>query len=154
MVMDAEVLLASADGERVVPVKDFFTGPQQTVRKPGELIVEIRVPMKAGKAVFAKLGHRKAQTCSLATATVRLEMDGGVCKDARIVLGSMAPTPIRCTKAEALIAGKELDEDLIEKCAAQAIAESSPIDDQRATAWYRKTAGKALVARVVAEAAG
>ena len=154
MVMDAEVLLVSAGGERVVPVKDFFTGPQQTVRKPDELIVEIRVPLQAGKAAFHKLGRRKAQTCALASATARLEMDGKVCKDARIVLGSMAPTPIRCTKAEKMIAGKALDEDLIAKCAAEAIAESSPIDDQRATAWYRKKAGKALVARAVAQAAG
>lgn len=154
MVMDAEVLLVSAGGERVVPVKDFFTGPQQTVRKPDELIVEIRVPLQAGKAAFQKLGRRKAQTCALASATARLEMDGKVCKDARIVLGSMAPTPIRCIKAEGMITGKELDEGLIAKCAAEAIAESSPIDDQRATAWYRKQAGKALVARAVAQAAG
>ncbi len=94
MVMDAEVLLASAEGERVVPVKDFFTGPGETVRTPDELIVEIHVPLLAGKAVFKKIGLRKAQTCSIASAAVRLEMDGKVCKDARIVLGSMAPTPI------------------------------------------------------------
>ena len=56
-------------------------------------------------------------------------MDGKVCKDARIVLGSMAPMPIRCTKAEGMITGKELDEGLIAKCAAKAIAKSSPIDD-------------------------
>jgi carbon-monoxide dehydrogenase medium subunit len=66
----------------------------------------------------------------------------------------MAPTPLRCTKAEELIIGKELDEDLIAKCAAKAIGESSPIDDQRASAWYREKAGKALVARAVAQAAG
>jgi carbon-monoxide dehydrogenase medium subunit len=103
---------------------------------------------------FKKLGRRAAQTCALASATARLEMDGKVCKDARIVLGSMAPTPLRCTKAEEMITGKELDEDLIAKCAATAIDESSPIDDMRATAWYRKKAGKALVARAVAQAAG
>ncbi len=154
MVMDAELLLVSAGGERVVPVKDFFTGPQETVCKPDELIVEIRVPLLAGKAAFGKLGRRKAQTCALATATARMEMDGKVCKDARIVLGSMAPTPIRCTKAEKMIIGEELDEDLIAKCAAKAIGESSPIDDQRASAWYRKQAGTALVARAVAQAAG
>jgi CO/xanthine dehydrogenase FAD-binding subunit len=154
MVMDAEVLLASAAGERVVALKDFFTGPGETVRKPTELIVEVRVPLRAGKAVFQKLGKRKAQVCSIVTATVRLEMDGGVCKDARIVLGSMAPTPLRCTKAEALLKGKALDKALIDECAAQAVAEGSPITDQRATAWYRQKAGTALVARAVAQAAG
>ena len=81
-------------------------------------------------------------------------MDGDVCKDASIVLGSMAPTALRCTKAEALITGKKVDKALIDECAATAVAESSPISDQRATAWYRKQAGTALVARALAQAAG
>jgi carbon-monoxide dehydrogenase medium subunit len=81
-------------------------------------------------------------------------MDGGVCRDARIVLGSMAPTPLRCPKAEAMLKGKTIDAVLITECAAQAIAESTPIDDQRATAWYRQQAGTALVGRALAKAAG
>jgi len=154
MLMDAQVRLVSADGQRKVAVKDFFTGPQENVLEPGELIVDIHVPLAKGKTVFKKLGRRKAQVCSIASAAVRLEMDGDVCQDARIVLGSMAPTPLRCTKAEGLLKGKKLDNALIQDCAAQAVAESSPIDDQRATAWYRKKACKALVARALAEAAG
>jgi len=154
MVMDAEVILASARGERAVPIKDFFTGPGETVRAADELIVEIQVPLLPGKAVFKKIGRRKAQTCSLVSAAARLEMDGKVCKAARIVLGSMAPTPIRCPKAEAMLKGKALDEALIAECAAQAVAESCPITDQRATAWYRQKAGTALVSRALAEAAG
>jgi CO/xanthine dehydrogenase FAD-binding subunit len=154
MVMDADVILASVRGERAVPVKDFFTGPGETVRAADELIIEVQVPLLPGKAVFEKLGRRKAQVCSIVSAAVRLDMDGGVCKDARIVLGSMAPTPIRCPKAEAMLKGKAVDEALIAQCAAQAIAESNPIDDQRATAWYRRKAGTALVGRALAKAAG
>jgi CO/xanthine dehydrogenase FAD-binding subunit len=154
MVMDAEVVLASARGERTVPVKDFFTGPGETVRAADELIVEIQVPLLKGTAVFEKLGRRKAQVCSIASAAVRLEMDEGVCKDARIVLGSMAPTPIRCPKAEEMLKGKAIDAAVVAQCAAQAIAESNPIDDQRATAWYRQKAGTALVGRALAKAAG
>lgn len=154
MIMDADVILASVRGERAVPIKDFFTGPGETVRAADELIVEVQVPMLPGKAVFEKLGRRKAQVCSIVSAAVRLEMDGGVCKDARIVLGSMAPTPIRCSKAEAMLKGKALDAGLIAECAAQAIAESNPIDDQRATAWYRRQAGTALVGRALTRAAG
>ena len=154
MVMDADVILASVRGERAVPVKDFFTGPGETVRAADELIVEIQVPLLPGKAVFEKVGRRKAQVCSIVSAAVRLEMDGGVCKDARIVLGSMAPTPLRCPKAEAMLKGKAVDAALIAKCAAQAVAESDPIDDQRATAWYRQKAGTALVGRALTKAAG
>jgi len=154
MISDAELLLVSARGQRVVPIQDFFTGPQESVLEPDEILVEIRVPLLSGNAVFEKIGQRKAQVCSIATAAVRLQMDGGVCKDARIVMGSMAPTPLRCTKAEDLIKGKTPDEALIAECAAQAVAESSPIDDQRATAWYRERAAKVLVARSLAKAAG
>jgi carbon-monoxide dehydrogenase medium subunit len=96
---------------------------------------------------------RKAQQCSIASTAVRLEMDGKVCKDARIVLGSMAPVPLRCTKAEAMITGKALDEALIAKCAEKAVSESTPINDQRATAWYRTKAATALVARALAQTA-
>jgi len=154
MVMDAEVVLVSTRGERVVPIEDFFTGPKETVRAVDELIVEVQVPLLKGQTAFEKLGRRKAQIISVASAAVRLDMEGGVCQEARIVLGSMAPTPLRCTKAEAMLKGKALDEALIAACAAQAVAESSPIDDQRATAWYRRKAGTALVARALTQAAG
>jgi CO/xanthine dehydrogenase FAD-binding subunit len=154
MVMDAEVVLTSVRGERTVPVKDFFTGPGETVREADEMIVGVRVPLLKGKAVFEKLGRRKAQVCSIVSTAVRLELDEGLCKDARIVLGSMAPTPIRCPKAEEMLKGKAVDAALIADCAAQAVAESTPIDDQRATAWYRQQAGTALVARALTKAAG
>lgn len=154
LVMDAEVLLKSASGERIVAVKDFFTGPGETVCKPEELIVEIHIPPFKGKTTFLKLGRRHAMTLSVVNAAVRLDIAGTKCNEARIALGSVAPTPIRCTKAEAMIKGKEIDKELITKCAAEAIAESKPIDDQRATAWYRKKAGTALVARALAKLSG
>lgn len=154
MVSDAELVLASAKGERVVPIQEFFTGPGKSVRNPDELLIEIRVPLLPGKSAFEKLGRRKAQVLAIVSAAVRLEVEAGVCKSARIAIGSMAPTPLRCKKAEALIVGKKVDEASIAECAAQAVAECSPIDDGRATAWYRKEAGTALVARVLARAAG
>jgi carbon-monoxide dehydrogenase medium subunit len=154
MVMDADVVLVSSAGERVPPVAEFFTGPQETIRKPDELIVELRVPLAAGNTAYEKVGLRKAQTCSIVSTAVRLVMEGNVCRDVRIVMGSVAPTPLRCKKAEALLRGKVLDQAAIEACAAQAIAETSPIDDQRASAWYRQKVGKALVARTLAQAAG
>ena len=150
---DAELHLTNAKGKRAVAIKDFFTGPGETVLKPDELIAEIHVPTPEGKTVFLKLGRRKAMTLSIVNVAVHLVMDGKTCKDLRIALGSMAPTPLRCIKAEGMIKGKAVDKTLIDQCAAEAVAESNPIDDQRATAWYRKKAGKALVARALAQAA-
>jgi carbon-monoxide dehydrogenase medium subunit len=152
--MDAELQLINAGGRRSVSINDFFTGPGKTVLKPDELILEITIPFPKGKTAFLKLGRRKAMTLSVVNVATHLMMDGNRCIDARIALGSMAPTPLRCVRAEGLIKGKRLDEALIGECATQAVAETSPIDDQRATAWYRKRAGQPLVARALAEAAG
>jgi CO/xanthine dehydrogenase FAD-binding subunit len=154
LALDADLFLRSEGGERIVSIKDFFKGPGQTIRKQDELLTEIRVPIPKGKTSFLKLGRRKALTLSVANTGVHLVMGGGKCEDARISLGAMAPTPLRCVKAEERIKGKTVDQDTIQSCADAAVAESKPIDDQRATAWYRMKAGKALVARAIAQAAG
>lgn len=132
----------------------FFTGPGQTVLNADEMLMEVHIPAVRGQGAYFKLGRRKAMTCSVVNTAVRLEMDGTICKQARIALGAMAPTPMRCTKAEELLAGQSMDKDLIRKCAVEAITATSPIDDQRATAWYRKKAGRNLVARALVQAAG
>ncbi len=154
LAMDAEVSLLNQKKKRVVPLKDFFTGPGKTVLQPGEIIVEISAPVPKGKTVFLKLGRRKALTLSVVNAAVRLEMKGKKCLEARIALGSVAPIPLRCPEAEELLQGTGVDSSLISGCAAEAMAAASPIDDHRASAWYRKQAGKVLVARALAQAAG
>ncbi len=153
LILDAELLLTSTRGNRKVAINDFFVGPGKTVLEPDELLIEVSLPHQKGKSVFLKLGRRKAMTLSVVNVAVRLEMEGAQCKDARIALGAMAPVPLRCTRAESLIKGQVLDKSLIDRCAAEAVAESSPIDDQRATSWYRKKAGTVLVARALARAA-
>ena len=154
LIMDADLLLVGSDGERTVSLEDFFTGPGETVLENGELVKEIHVPLLEGDTAFLKSGMRRAQSCSVASVAVRLVMDDDTCTDARIVVGSMAPTPLRCTKAEKLLKGKTLDEKLIAEAAEAAVDQTSPIDDQRASAWYRMKAGKALIARALAQAAG
>ena len=166
LAMEAQVKLVKAGSERMVPLEDFITGPGQTVRQPDELLTEIHVPVPNGATVFLKLGRRKAQTLSVVNVAIQISLEGGECKDARIFLGAMSPTHVRCIKAEALLrscafplaishfgqrseASKTLDEATIAQCAAQAVEETSPIDDQRATAWYRKRAAKALVAKAL-----
>jgi CO/xanthine dehydrogenase FAD-binding subunit len=81
-------------------------------------------------------------------------MDGLTCRQARVAVGAVAPTPLRCRRAEEMLAGRRMDAGTIADCAARALDESSPIDDQRATAWYRKKAGTALVARALTQLSG
>jgi carbon-monoxide dehydrogenase medium subunit len=91
---------------------------------------------------------------SIVNVAVHLEMEGGKCRDAKIALGSVAPTPIRCHQAERMLVNKEIGLELISKCAGEAVAATKPIDDQRAKAWYRMEAGTVLLKRALAEAAG
>jgi CO/xanthine dehydrogenase FAD-binding subunit len=165
LITDADLILANVRGRRTVPINSFFTGPGKTVLKSDELILGISIPPVKGKTLFLKLGRRKAMTLSVVNVAVRLEMaennsntrrlsTGTICKDACIALGSMSPTPLRCTKAEGLLKGKTVDKAFLARCAAEAVAESNPIDDGRATAWYRKKAGTAIVTRALAQVSG
>jgi carbon-monoxide dehydrogenase medium subunit len=154
LVCDAEVCLMSSAGKKTVPLKDFFQGPGQTVLQPGDLLTEVSFPPPRGNTTFLKLGKRKALTLSVVNVSVRLEADGANCREARIALGAVAPTPLLCRRAAALLQGKSLDRKRFADCAAEAMAASSPIDDQRASAWYRKQAGTVLVARALTQAAG
>src|SRR5205085_8074991 len=115
----AEVTIHGADGHRTVPLEEFFTGPGKTVLRHDELVTAIRVPApppRTGK-VYIKHGRRKAM--ELATVGVAVTLNE---VDLRIVLGAVAPTPIRATKAEGLLRGRKLDDARIER-AAQAAAE-------------------------------
>lgn len=152
LAMDASARLVSHKGQRDVSLADFFLGPHHTILEPDELITQVHIPVSPGKVEFLKLGRRKGQTLAVVSAAVRLQMDGNLCQDVRVVLGSMAPTPLRCRMAENLLRGQKITQELIHESARRAIAESSPITDQRATAWYRRKAGEALVRRAIQQA--
>jgi carbon-monoxide dehydrogenase medium subunit len=154
LILDADLLLVSQKKKRMVALKDFFKGPGQTVLDAGEMIKEVSFPIPKGKTVFVKIGRRKALTLSVVNAAVRLEVSRKKCQEARIALGSVAPTPRRCPQAEELLTDQEVSKDLILRCASAAMGACSPIDDQRASAWYRKKAGAAVVAKALAQAAG
>jgi CO/xanthine dehydrogenase FAD-binding subunit len=154
LALDAEAVLRSEKGSRTVALADFFTGPGQTVIKPNELLTEVAIRLTKGKGVFHKLGRRQAMSLSIVNVAIFLEMEGKICRNSRIALGSVAPTPIRCPQAEQMLMNKEADPELLSKCAVEAIRASKPIDDQRAKAWYRIEAGTVLLRRALAEAAG
>jgi CO/xanthine dehydrogenase FAD-binding subunit len=154
LALDAELVLVSERGERVVPIGEFFKRAHRTARLPDELLTEIRIPPPKGQAAFVRHGRRKIFSCCVASAAVRVVMDGDKCADARIVAGSMAPTPLRCTAAEGILKGKKLTPELAGEAAAQAVGECKPIDDERASAWYRRRVIKVLIERAINQASG
>src|SRR4030042_5297463 len=138
--LGASVTLMGPDGERTIALEKFFTGPGQTVLQKGELMVEIRVPPMPPhtKGVYLKHSTRGTVNPAVVGVAAIIATDGKRCKEIKLVLGAVAPTPIRAKKAEAVLRGEEIAETLIEKAAQAASDESSPITDVRASADYRK----------------
>lgn len=139
IVAGASAVLAGTDGRREVALEKFFTAPGKTVLHPGELVVEVRVPpVPQGTGVaYVKHALRRADL-AIVSAAVLIVLADGVCTRVRIGLGSVAPTIMRATEAESLLAGKAITDDLAAEAAASAARECSPIDDFRRSAKYRR----------------
>src|SRR5918998_1064603 len=137
--LDAEVLLLSASGERVLRLSDFYLGVRRTALASDELLREIRFPalLENQRGRFVKLGLRRAQAISVIDAAVILTFSGTKVDEARIALGSLAPTIVRAGTAEDFLTGKTLTPDVCSEAAALACSAVSPIDDVRGTAAYR-----------------
>jgi carbon-monoxide dehydrogenase medium subunit len=152
LVYDAVVILAKAGSKREIPLVDFFTGPGQTVLAADELLTEIRIPAVPPNTTskFIKLGKRKAMAVAVVSAAARLTIDqAGKISQARIALGSVAPTPIRARKAEASLEGQSPSSDLFTEAGQIAGSESSPISDIRASGSYRKKMVAVLTRRAL-----
>lgn len=151
MALGAEVTLASVDGERNIPLKDFYTGLRRTVMRPNEMLTSISFPAlsQQERGIFLKLGLRRAQAISVVNAAVILSLDGETVTRAVITLGSVAPTIIRVPVAEQALVGRTLTPDIIAEVARLAAAAPAPIDDVRSTAEYRTEMIKVLVARAL-----
>lgn len=155
--LDAEVVLTSSSGERVVALREFFTGPNETVIKPDELMTEIRVrSVEEGEgASYAKIGRRKAMTLAVLNTTSRVKLDkNGNCELAHIAVGAAAPTPLRIDKAEKLLTGQPFTEDAVLEAAEVAMEEIQPIDDVHGSVWYQRKVTRVLVERTLREAGG
>ena len=155
LIADEAILkIYGPQGEREIAMEAFFTGPGQTVLAQDEVLVEIAVPAPpahTGK-VYIKHGRRKAMELATVGVAVNLRMAGDICQEVRIVLGAVAPTPIRAHKAEGILRGNVADEATIETAAQAAMAESRPISDVRSSAAYRRQMVKALTKRVLQKA--
>jgi len=151
---DANVVLAGADGERVLPVGSFLLGPGRTALEPGEFVRAIRVPIpEPGLAsFFHKVGKRRALTIAIASVGALVRIDGPRIREARIAAGSVAPVPLRLDPVERLLVDAEPTDALIEQARRAASAAVAPISDVRATADYRRAVVGDLVARALREA--
>ncbi|MFP5330934.1 MAG: FAD binding domain-containing protein [Acidimicrobiia bacterium] len=148
-VLDAELVLRSATGTRTVPLADFHTGVRRTVLAPGELVTEVRLRPLADneRAVFLKLGNRRAQAISVVHLTAAVALSEGTVTGARLALGSVAPTIVELDTTSLI--GTALEDEAIETLAAAAAAAVTPIDDVRATGEYRSASIPVMVRRAL-----
>jgi len=155
LALGGKVVLQSKAGIRTVDIDDFWLSYDVTARKPDELAVEIRIPdpKATTRTTFQRLTRVRQDLAKLNMA-VRLEMDNGVCQQARLAIGCVGPTTMRLKQSEQLLAGRAISDDLLEQIATAAQGEIAPIDDQRSTAAYRRQVTGVLVKRLIARAAG
>ncbi|WP_329312375.1 FAD binding domain-containing protein [Streptomyces sp. NBC_01278] len=138
LALEASVLLAGEDGEREVPLSDYFTGYRQSVRRPGELIRAVRIPLPLSPvAAFHKIAKRRFDDISSVAVAFALDVEGGIVRKARIGLGGVAATPIRALATEKALEGKPWAAETVEAAARVLKAEGTPMDDHRASAEYR-----------------
>jgi len=144
LVLDAEAELASKPNGSVetrgVPLAEFFVGPGKTVRAPNELLCAIRLPLPPAGFVgrFFKFGTRPALDIAAIAIGFGGVLSGNTLTGARVAFGAVAPVPMRAPRTEAAVEGAALDAAAIARIAAIARDEVRPIDDVRASAWYRR----------------
>lgn len=152
----AECVIAGPGGQRTVGVEHFCIGPGRTVLQPGELLVAIRVPRPPNGSAdaYLRLIPRSEMDIAVAGAAVSVTLDAnGVCTDARVAVGAVAPTALLVPEAAQALTGSPIDAAAEAQAAHAASAAARPIDDNRGTAAYRRAVVGVLTQRAARTAA-
>ena len=156
LALEARVKLIGLEGERIIPLEDFFLGPGETCLNPGEILAEIIIPGKMlGKTgVYLKHSTRRALDLAIVSTAVVMETgsDRAYIQDIKIALGAIAPTPLRLKSVEEMLRQELPEEPLLEQAAQKAATEVSPITDLRASAEYRREMVRVLLKRGIKSA--
>ena len=151
----AFVKMEGVRGERSLPLEDFFKGPKESVLQRNEILTEVFIPnpSQESSGTYLKLMRRNAMDLALVGVAACLRIDsGGVCKEARIALGAVAPTPIRAVEAEKVLINKKVGEALAEEAGKAASLVCRPISDIRSSLEYRCSMVEVLTKRAVMDA--
>jgi len=157
--MNTVVEIAGSENLKKVPLRDFFSFNKKTILKKGELVTRIIVPKpEPGTGTcYEKFGLREAGSISVASVAAKVIIQKGICVDACIVIGALAPTPKISDQATKLIKGKRISEfvensPVLKELGNAAVRDSIPIDDIRGGAQFRRDVLKVLVKRAVQKA--
>ena len=151
--LDAELTLANSNATRTVSVEDFFVDYYQTALEPGELLTEIRVPppQRPGWS-HIKFTPRSIEDFATVGVAMTLRGKADSCEDVRLALNSVASTIVRAKRAEDVLRGQRLSDDLLREAGEIAATEVDPMDDNRGSADYKRDLVKVLVRRAAEQA--
>lgn len=149
LVLGATLHADSATGSRTIPISECFIGPGRTILAPDELLVAIELPRSGGGSAYERATYRAWMDLAVVGVAARLVVEKGICVDAAIALGGVAPTPLLVPHAAHALIGAAVDESSISAAAALAREAASPIDDVRGSRAYRLLMTEVLAARVI-----
>jgi len=149
----ARVVIRGADGERTVGIEDFHIGPYMTAVRDGELLTEVRIPVRPGAGSAHEKVERRAGDWAIAAASASLWVDGGKIADAGVALSGVGPTTIHLARAEELLRGKAPSDDLFVHAGQIASEDCSPSADGRGPVDYKRHLAGVLTTRALRRAA-
>ncbi len=155
MALGAEVTVTGSNAERVISLDEFFIGYFETALRPDELLIEIHVPNSGqGGGIYSKFAQRATDLAvvSVATHLIFDPDNSDLCKDVRIVMGSVGPTPLRAKRGEDLLKGQTIDDTLIEEAARLSAEDAQPTTDINGSEEYKREIVHVLVRRTIKEA--
>lgn len=156
MALDAQVVLASSRGERVLSIEEFLVDYYVTALESDEIVSEIRVPPPAAgsEGVYSRFLRTAAEHRPLASVALVARRDGALCREVRIAVGASTPIPVRLRRAEAFLEGRTINGDTADQVAAIVAADIEPVSDARGNADFRREMVRVVARRTVAELFG
>lgn len=147
--LDASCVIRGSGGERVVPMADFHRGPYETAVEQGEILTEIRIPVRPnGSSAYAKV-ERRAGDWAVTSAGAAVWMDGGTITDARVGLAAVGPNTTGIPAISEALRGQAPSDELYERAGALAAESCSPVTDNRGTADYKRHLADELTRRTL-----
>ena len=155
LALDAELVIEGPSGRRTVPASEFFVDYLETVLGPGDLLVEIRVPMLGdGWGFHYEKFNRVAQAYAIVGVAAAVRRTNGSIAEARVGLTNMGATPVRASATESALAGADASAEAIRSASRQADEGTTPPSDLAGQADYRRHLAQVLTGRAVTKAAG
>ena len=147
------VVIRNAEGERVVAMSDFHIGPYMTAVSDGEMLTEVRLPLRPGGGSAHEKVERRAGDFAIAAASAVVWLDGDTIADVGIALSAVGPTTVEVTRAEELLRGKVPSDDLFAEAGEVASEDCAPLADGRGPADYKRHLAGVLTKRALRRAA-